>query len=308
MRYKETVVGAGWAIFQLALMAFVYVVVFGRFARFPSGNIHYALFIVGGLLPWQYFSSSVTSGAASLVSSVNLVTKVYFPRLLLPLATVFVPVLDFLLGLVVLVAMMAWFDTWPPGAQVLLAPAFLLLGVVSAIGFTLLLSAASVRYRDVPYAIPVFLQVGPLVSGVPYDVSGLPEKWQTILAFNPMTTVVAGWRWAVLGCAAARDRRRRRRRGRRRRGAGRRARLLPFQRAPLRRHDLMAAAPAIVARDLAKRYRIGELQASYGTLRESLVRAVRHVGRGGPSRGRATPRCGRSTASRSSSRRVRCSA
>ena len=130
VRYKETVVGAGWAIFQLALMAFVYVVVFGRFARFPSGNIHYALFIVGGLLPWQYFSSSVTSGAASLVSSVNLVTKVYFPRLLLPLATVFVPVLDFLLGLVVLVAMMAWFDTWPPGAEVLLAPAFLLLGVV----------------------------------------------------------------------------------------------------------------------------------------------------------------------------------
>jgi lipopolysaccharide transport system permease protein len=153
---------------------------------------------MSGLLPMQYFTSSVTGSSTSLVTNVNLVTKVYFPRVLLPLAAVLVPIADFLLGLVVLAVLMAAYETWPSGPEFLLAPLFLGLAFVTALGGGLLLSTVNVRYRDVPYAIPVFLQVLPLLSGVPYAVSEIPVKWQWILAFNPMTTVIAGWRWALL--------------------------------------------------------------------------------------------------------------
>ena len=129
----------------------------------------------------------------------TLVTKVYFPRTLLPLAAVIVPFIDFLVGLPVLVVLMGWYDTWPAGAEVLLAPLFLGLAIVSALGLGLFLSAVNVRFRDVRYMIPVFLQVLPLLSGVMYAVEEIPTKWQWILAFNPMTAVISGWRWAVLG-------------------------------------------------------------------------------------------------------------
>jgi lipopolysaccharide transport system permease protein len=184
------------------LMAVVYTVIFGRFARFPSGGIYYPVFVFAGLLPWQYFSSALGSGSACIVANVNLVTKVYFPRMLLPLATILTPVVDFVLGCLVLVGMMVVFDEWPEDAAVLLAPLFLVLAAVTVLGLVLGLSAINVRYRDVPYVIPVFLQVLPLLSGVPYTLDELPEHWQWILALNPMTTVVAGWRWAVLDTPA----------------------------------------------------------------------------------------------------------
>lgn len=199
VRYKQTFVGAAWAVFQPILVAAVYTIVFGRFAKFPSGAVYYPVFVFAGLLPWQYFASSISSGATSLVSNVNLVTKVYFPRVLLPLATVAVPVVDLVLGCGVLgVLMVIWGPSvsWP---AVLLAPAFLALAVATAAGVVLWLSAVNVRYRDVPYAIPVFLQVLPLLSGVPFAIEEAPVKWQWILALNPMTAVIAGWRWAILG-------------------------------------------------------------------------------------------------------------
>jgi lipopolysaccharide transport system permease protein len=202
VRYKQTSIGILWAIFQPMLMAVVYTVIFGRFARFPSGGIYYPVFVFAGLLPWQYFSSALGSGSACIVANVNLVTKVYFPRMLLPLATILTPVVDFVLGCLVLVGMMVVFDEWPEDAAVLLAPLFLVLAAVTVLGLVLGLSAINVRYRDVPYVIPVFLQVLPLLSGVPYTLDELPEHWQWILALNPMTTVVAGWRWAVLDTPA----------------------------------------------------------------------------------------------------------
>src|SRR5262249_33992703 len=128
----------------------------------------------------------------------NLVTKVYFPRVMLPLAGTLVPIVDFLLGCVVLLALMARYDTWPSGPEFLLAPAFIALAWGTALGFGFFLSALNVRYPDVPYAIRVFLQVLPLISGVPYAVNELPEKWQWILSLNPITSVVVGWRWALL--------------------------------------------------------------------------------------------------------------
>jgi lipopolysaccharide transport system permease protein len=200
VRYKQTFLGVAWAILVPAFTATVYVIVFGKFAKFPSGDTPYPSLVVAGAIAGQYFASALSASSMALVSNLALVTKVYFPRVLLPLGAVLVPVVDFLVGLPILIVLMAMYGTWP-GAAVASAPAFLALALVTALGAGFFLSSVNVRYRDVPYIIPVFLQVLPLVSGVMYAVDKLPNKWQWILAFNPMTTVIAGWRWAMLGAA-----------------------------------------------------------------------------------------------------------
>jgi lipopolysaccharide transport system permease protein len=200
VRYKQTFLGIAWALLVPAFTALVYVIVFGKFANFPRGQVGaYPSLVIAGVIPMQYFASALTSSSVSLVSNLPLVTKVYFPRVLLPLVGVTVPIVDLLVGLPVLVAMMAVYGTWPSGPEVLLAPAFILLALVTALGAGFLLSAVNVRYRDVPYMIPVFLQVLPLLSGVMYSISAIPTKWQWLFALNPMTAVISGWRWAVIG-------------------------------------------------------------------------------------------------------------
>ena len=200
VRYKQTFLGVAWAVLVPAFTALVYVIVFGKFAKFPRGVVGaYPSLVLAGVIPMQYFSSSLTGSSTSLVSNLPLVTKVYFPRVLLPLTSVLVPIVDLLVGLPVLLVVMAYYGTWPAGIQVVFAPLFILLALVTALGAGLLLSAVNVRYRDVPYMVPVFLQVLPLISGVMYSISQIPMKWQWVLAFNPMTAVIAGWRWAVLG-------------------------------------------------------------------------------------------------------------
>jgi lipopolysaccharide transport system permease protein len=198
VRYKQSFLGFAWALIVPVFTAIVYVVIFGKFAKFPNAEIPYPILVFSGLLPMQLFTSAVTQSSTSLVSNSNLVTKVYFPRVLLPLAGVLVPVVDFLLACLVLVVLMGRYGTWPSGPEAALAPVFVFLAFVSALGIGFLLSALNVRYRDVPYAIPVFMQVLPFVSGVPYAVSELPQKWQWILSVNPITSVVSGWRWALL--------------------------------------------------------------------------------------------------------------
>jgi homopolymeric O-antigen transport system permease protein len=200
VRYKQTFLGVAWALLVPAFTALVYVIVFGKFAKFPRGNVGaYPSLVVAGVIPMQYFASSLTGSSASLVANLPLVTKVYFPRVLLPFAAVLVPLVDLLVGLPVLIALMAYYGTWPSGIQIIFAPLFVLLALVTALGAGLLLSAVNVRYRDVPYMIPVFLQVLPLISGVMFAVSAIPMKWQWVFAFNPMTAVISGWRWAVIG-------------------------------------------------------------------------------------------------------------
>jgi lipopolysaccharide transport system permease protein len=198
VRYKQTFLGVAWAILVPVFTAAVYIIVFGKFANFPSGAMKYQVLVMTGVLPMQYFASALTGSSMSLYANLNLVTKVYFPRTLLPLAAVLVPLVDFLVGLPVLLVVMWWFDTWPGGIEVLTAPLFIGLAVFTALGLGFFLSAMNVRYRDVRYMIPVFLQVLPLLSGVIYAVESLPEKWQWILALNPMTAVISGWRWAVV--------------------------------------------------------------------------------------------------------------
>jgi homopolymeric O-antigen transport system permease protein len=197
VRYKQTSIGVLWAIIQPFLTMVVFTLVFGKFADFPSKGVPYPIFVYSALLPWTYFASSLTSASGSLVSNKALVTKVYFPRVLLPLAGVFVPLVDFLIASVVLVGMMFWFTVWPSPALVL-APLFLLMALLTALGVGLFLSAINVRYRDVPYAIPFLVQIWLYVSGVVYAITALPERWQWVLALNPMTAVISGFQWGLI--------------------------------------------------------------------------------------------------------------
>jgi lipopolysaccharide transport system permease protein len=198
VRYKQTFLGIAWAVLVPIFTAVVYIIVFGKFANFPAGDVPYPSLVIAGVLPMQYFASALTTSSMSLAANLPLVTKVYFPRALLPLSAVIVPLVDFVVGLPVLIALMWYYDTWPGGVEVVAAPLFMGLAFLTALGLGLFLSAVNVRFRDVRYMIPVFLQVLPLLSGVMYAVQSIPEKWQWILAFNPMTTVITGWRWAVL--------------------------------------------------------------------------------------------------------------
>jgi lipopolysaccharide transport system permease protein len=199
VRYKQTFLGVVWALLVPAMTATVYIVVFGRFAKFPHGTTPYPILVVAGVLPMQYFASAVTSSSTSLVANLPLVTKVYFPRVLLPLAAVVVPLVDLIVALPVLITVMAIYGAWPNGAAGLLAPVFILLAFVTALGIGFLLATLNARWRDVPYMIPVFLQVLPLVSGVMYALNQIPAKWQWLFSVNPMSAVIAGWRWSMLG-------------------------------------------------------------------------------------------------------------
>ena len=201
VRYKQTSIGVFWAILQPFLTMVVFTLVFGKFADFPSKGVPYPIFTYSALLPWTYFASSLAQSGTSLVGNKALVTKVYFPRILLPIAGVTVPFVDFLLAFTVLVGMMAWFGVWP-SAAIVLAPLFLLMALVAALGVGMFLSAVNVRYRDVPYAIPFLMQIWLFLSGVVYAISALPERYQWVLALNPMTAVINGFQWGVLGTEA----------------------------------------------------------------------------------------------------------
>ncbi len=199
VRYKQTFLGVTWALLVPAMTTTVYVIVFGKFAKFPHGNTPYPSLTAAGVIPMQYFASAMTSSSMSLVSNLPLVTKVYFPRVLLPLGAVLVPLVDLIVALPVLLVLMGIYGTWPDSAAVALAPVFLGLAIMTAIGIGFLLSTFTARWRDVPYMIPVFLGILPLVSGVMYALDQIPTKWQWIFSLNPMSAVIAGWRWAVLG-------------------------------------------------------------------------------------------------------------
>jgi len=201
VKYKQTAFGVAWAILQPFLTMVVFTFVFGRFANFPSKGVPYPIFTYSALLPWTYFASAVAISSGSLVGNKALVTKVYFPRVLLPLAGVTVPLVDLVLAFSVLVGMMFWFEVWPNIALVL-APVFLLLAVVTALGVGLFTSSVNVRYRDAAYALPFLLQIWLYLSGVVYAMSALPQKWQWVLALNPMTAVINGFQWGVIGAPA----------------------------------------------------------------------------------------------------------
>jgi lipopolysaccharide transport system permease protein len=198
VRYKQTLLGAVWAILQPLLTMVVFSLFFGRLAHMPSDGVPYPLFTLAALVPWTFFSNGLTQSSNSLVGSANLITKVYFPRLIVPLATVLSGVIDFVLAFLCLVAMMAYYRV-APAATVVWLPLFLVLAVIAALGTGLWLSAMNVQFRDVRYTVPFLTQFWLFATPIAYPSSLLHEPWRTLFAVNPMVGAVEGFRWALFG-------------------------------------------------------------------------------------------------------------
>ncbi len=198
VRYKQTAIGASWAVIQPLINMIIFTLIFGILAKIPSDGVPYPVFAYAGLLPWTFFSQVLTRGGNSVVGSSNLITKIYFPRLLLPLAATAAPAVDFLLSFLMLLALMAWFHV-APAWGLLALPLFMGLAFMTAMAMTLWLSSLNVRYRDVSYIIPFLSQVWMYASPVVYPVSVVPQKWRLLYSLNPMAGVIEGFRWALLG-------------------------------------------------------------------------------------------------------------
>jgi lipopolysaccharide transport system permease protein len=199
VRYKQTVIGAAWAIIRPLLTMFVFTFVFGKVAKLPSeGNAPYALMVFAGLLPWQFFSSSLTEASNSLIGNTNLITKVYFPRLIIPASAVITSFVDFAISFGLLVLMMIGYQ-YTPSWQIVFLPIFLLLAFVTSFGVSLYLTALNVKYRDFRYIIPFIVQFGLYVSPVGFSSTIVPDQWRFLYACNPMVSVIDGFRWCILG-------------------------------------------------------------------------------------------------------------
>jgi lipopolysaccharide transport system permease protein len=202
VRYKQTALGATWAIIQPFFTMVVFSLFFGRLAKVPSDGIPYPIFSFAALVPWTFFANGLGQSSNSLVGSANLITKVYFPRLTIPIASVLSGIVDFVLAFVVLLGMMLFYRM-APTANVLWLPLFLLLALVASLGVGLWLSALNVEYRDVRYVVPFITQFWLFVTPIAYPSSLLHEPWRTIYGLNPMVGVVEGFRWALLGTKTA---------------------------------------------------------------------------------------------------------
>lgn len=198
VRYKQTVLGAAWAILQPLMTMLVFTLFFGRLAKMPSDGVPYPLFAYAALLPWQLFAFSLSQASNSLVASQNLIKKVYFPRLAIPISSVLAGLVDFVLAFVVLVGLMAWYR-FVPTANIIYLPLFLLLALASALTVGLWLSALNVQYRDIKYTLPFLTQFWLFATPIAYPSSLVPEKWRTLYGLNPMAGVVEGFRWALFG-------------------------------------------------------------------------------------------------------------
>ncbi|MEZ4726550.1 MAG: ABC transporter permease [Caldilineaceae bacterium] len=202
VRYKQTVLGAAWAIIQPFFTMVVFSLFFGRLAGIPSDGIPYPIFAYAALVPWSFFASGLNNSANSLVGSANLLKKVYFPRLAIPISTVLAGVIDFVLAFVVLLGMMLFYGMVPT-VNIVWLPLLLLLALATALGVGLWLSALNVQFRDVRYTIPFLTQFWMFATPIAYPSSLLPEPWRTLYGINPMVGVVEGFRWALLGTETA---------------------------------------------------------------------------------------------------------
>jgi lipopolysaccharide transport system permease protein len=204
VRYKQTVLGAAWAVLQPVLTMLVFSIFFGRLAGMPSDGIPYPVFVYAALLPWQLFAYALTESGNSLVANQQLVTKVYFPRLLIPISAVLAGLVDFAISFVVLLGLMLYYGIVPTLA-ILTLPVFLLFALVTALAVGLWLSALNVEYRDVRYTLPFLTQFWLFATPIAYSSSLVPEPWRALYGLNPMAGVVEGFRWALLGKAGSLD-------------------------------------------------------------------------------------------------------
>jgi len=198
VRYKQAAIGVGWAIIQPLLAVLIFSVIFGHFAKMPTGGVPYPVFAFCAVLPWTYFAEALRRSSMGLVSDSELIRKVYFPRLIVPLAMVAAPLVDFAAGLVVLLVLFA-FNHMAPTPYIILLPGFLLVAMALALSVGLWLGPISVRYRDVMHALPFLIQIWLYASPVAYPASIVPERWRLLYSLNPMVGVIEGFRWALLG-------------------------------------------------------------------------------------------------------------
>ena len=199
VRYKQTIIGVVWAILRPFLTMVVFTVIFGRLAKLPSdGDAPYALMVFAGMLPWTLFATALGEASNSLIGNANLISKVYFPRLIVPTATVVTAFVDFLISFVILMCMMIYYQFWP-GWNILLLPAFTLLALLASLGPGLWVTALNVKYRDFRYVIPFVVQFGLYVSPVGFSSNVIPEQWRLFYSLNPMAGVIDGFRWCILG-------------------------------------------------------------------------------------------------------------
>jgi len=199
VRYKQTVIGVAWAILRPFLTMVIFTVIFSRLAKLPSeGKAPYALMVFVGMLPWTFFSTALSDASNSLIGNANLISKVYFPRLIMPTATIIVGFVDLLISFGILAAMMIWYR-FQPSWQIFLLPIFVLLAFLASLGPGLWITALNVKYRDFRYVIPFILQFGLYVSPVGFSSTVVPEKWRLLYSLNPLVGVIDGFRWCVLG-------------------------------------------------------------------------------------------------------------
>lgn len=199
VRYKQTIIGFAWALLRPFLTMIVFTVVFGRLAKLPSdGNVPYALMVFAAMLPWSLFSSSMSEASNSLIGNEKLISKVYFPRLIVPVATIVTAFVDFLISFVILLGMMVYYH-FAPGWNILFLPVFTLLALLASLGPGLWITALNVKYRDFRYVIPFVTQFGLYISPVGFSSNIIPEQWRLLYSLNPMVGVIDGFRWCILG-------------------------------------------------------------------------------------------------------------
>ena len=199
VRYKQTVIGVAWAVIRPVLTMIVFTVIFGRVAKLPSdGAAPYALLVFAGMLPWHFFSMALSEASNSLVTNANLISKVYFPRMIVPAASVVVALVDFAISFSILVLMMVWYRFFP-GVQILLLPFFVALAFFASLGPSLWITALNVKYRDFRYVIPFIVQFGLYISPVGFSSSVIPEDWRLLYSLNPIVGIIDGFRWCLLG-------------------------------------------------------------------------------------------------------------
>lgn len=198
VRYKQTIIGALWGIIRPLLTMIVFTVVFSKIAGLPSeGNIPYAIMVYAAMLPWQFFSNALSESSGSLIGNANLISKVYFPRLIIPASSVIVSLIDFFVSFIVLLLLFAWYS-YIPDWRVIFLPVFIILTFFIAFGAGLLFTALNVKYRDFRYIIPFVVQFGLYISPVGFSSSIVPEKWKLLYSLNPMVSIIDGFRWCLL--------------------------------------------------------------------------------------------------------------
>ena len=202
VRYKQTIIGVAWAVLRPLLTMLIFVVIFGKIAKLPSEGVPYPIFVFAAMLPWTFFATAFSDASNSLIGNSNLISKVYFPRLIIPAASVIVAGVDFLISFVILVALMAWYH-YLPGWQIVTLPLFLLLAFFTALGAGLYVAALNVKYRDFRFVIPFVVQLGLYISPVGFSTTIVPEKYQLLYYINPMVGVIDGFRWAISGGSTA---------------------------------------------------------------------------------------------------------